>query len=75
MALNRLESGWDIVDDIPIYYLDLIQFREVSNYIADKTGVVHQSPQLILIKNGKAVYDSSHNGIQVDQVKTALASI
>ncbi|MEZ5009190.1 MAG: bacillithiol system redox-active protein YtxJ [Chitinophagales bacterium] len=72
MAKNRLESNWDLDENTPLYYLDLIQYRNISNLIAEKTGVVHQSPQLILFKNGKAVYNASHSGISVDQVKAAV---
>jgi bacillithiol system protein YtxJ len=47
------------------YYLDLLEFRPISNEIAGRFGVMHQSPQIILIKNGNAVYTASHSDIQV----------
>ncbi len=72
MAKNRLESSWKINEDLPVYYLDLIQFRNVSNLIAEKTGVTHQSPQLIVIKNGKATYNASHNGINSAEAQSSL---
>ncbi len=72
VAKNRLESNWDLDENTPIYYLDLIRYRSISNLIAEKLGVEHQSPQLILIKNGEAVYNASHNGIQVSDIKTAI---
>jgi len=62
MALARLEKGWD-VEKIPIYFLDLISYREISNAIADRYGVTHESPQLILVKDGKAIFNSSHMSI------------
>lgn len=73
MAKSRFERGWDI--DVTImepYYLDLIAFRSVSNKIASDLGVAHQSPQVILIKDGEAVYDTSHNDINVADLKTYL---
>lgn len=65
MALNRLSRNWKTEDSEKVkpYYLDLIGFREISNKIAEEFGVYHQSPQVILIKNGKATYDNSHMGI------------
>jgi len=51
-----------------VYYLDLIQFRNVSNQIAERLKVVHQSPQLIVIKNGQAIHDASHHSINADKI-------
>jgi bacillithiol system protein YtxJ len=70
MAKSRVEREWNL--EFPIYYLDLIQFRSVSNLIAEKSGVVHQSPQLIVFQNGLPIYDASHSGIIIDDIKTEL---
>lgn len=72
MALKQFESEFDFADRVQPYFLDLIAFREVSNEIAARFGVVHQSPQLILIKEGKAVYDVSHSDIDAGALKTKL---
>lgn len=50
------------------YYLDLIANRDVSNKIEEVLHVEHQSPQLILIKNGKSIYDTSHMGINYGEL-------
>lgn len=72
MAKNRLEMSWDIADDeVETYFLDLIRFRDVSNAIADTFGIRHESPQAILIKDGRAVYNASHLNIKVDDLKVA----
>ncbi|QQR97364.1 MAG: bacillithiol system redox-active protein YtxJ [Sphingobacteriales bacterium] len=68
MAKNRIEKEWN--HQFPIYYLDLLQHRDVSNHIADVTNIEHQSPQLIVIKNGKPIYDASHNFIYVNDITT-----
>ncbi|MBK9327917.1 MAG: bacillithiol system redox-active protein YtxJ [Sphingobacteriales bacterium] len=70
MAKSRLEREWNL--DIPVYYLDLIQFRTLSNLIAGYSGVEHQSPQLIVFQGGTAVYNASHNTIQVNTLKEEL---
>jgi len=73
MAKSRFERNWDIDEaEIEPYYLDLIAYRPVSNKIAETLGVVHQSPQVILIKNGKATYNTSHNDITVEALKSIL---
>lgn len=73
-ALARLERGFDEGAGIKAYYLDLIAYRDVSNAIAVRYGVEHQSPQVIVVKNGKAVYTESHMAIQAaDIIEQALA--
>ncbi len=56
-------------EGIRFYYLDLIRYRQVSNKIADMFSVYHESPQVLLIKNGECVYDESHNGIMMDEIE------
>ena len=74
MAKSRLERGWDISDEAAdIYYLDLIQYRNVSNAIATNLGVQHQSPQVIVLRNGKAIYNASHSAIYAQSIKEHLA--
>ena len=50
-------------DEFVAHYLDLLNYREISNEIADHFEVVHQSPQLLVVKNGKVVTHASHEGI------------
>jgi bacillithiol system protein YtxJ len=68
MAKSRLERSWSFSDEaLPVYYLDVIQHRDVSNFIADSTGIRHESPQLIVWKEGKVVYSASHIAISVEE--------
>jgi len=48
---------------LKVYYLDLLNFREVSSKVSEVFEVIHQSPQLLVIKNGISVYNESHNEI------------
>lgn len=70
-AKARLERQWDaaVGDEVKLYYLDLHRFRSVSNAVASRFGVIHESPQLLLIQDGRCVYDASHLGIEVRAVK------
>src|SRR4051812_33653689 len=64
MALARLERQWNFnIDNIDAFYLDLLQYRNISNELADRFDVIHQSPQILLIKDGKCVFHTSHNDI------------
>lgn len=68
-ALKQFENEFDLHDKIDAYFLDLLEFRAISNEIASRFGIMHQSPQLLLIKEGKVLYDASHSDIQADELK------
>ena len=72
MALSRFEREWDSSQHIQLFYLDLIAFRQLSNEISEVLNVEHQSPQLILLNQGKVIYTASHNGISAQEIKSAL---
>jgi len=57
-ALDRLERNWkeEEMNDVKPFYLDLLKHRDISRQIADEFLVEHQSPQILLIENGHAVY-------------------
>ncbi len=63
MVLNMFTSNYKAEKDADIYFLDLHAHREVSNAVASKFQVLHQSPQLLIIKNGEATYHTSHGAI------------
>ena len=62
LVKNKLERKWNINEagELKTYYLDLINNRDISNQIASEFGVFHESPQVLIIRNGKSVYDASH---------------
>jgi bacillithiol system protein YtxJ len=72
MALKQFESEYDLEDKVDVYFLDLLEHRDISNEIATRFGVYHQSPQLLLIKSGKSVYDVSHSDIDAGELKGKL---
>ena len=72
MALKQFESEFDLEDKVYVYFLDLLEYRDISNEIASRFNVYHQSPQLLLIKEGKSVYDVSHSDIDAGELKRKL---
>ncbi|MCB0737600.1 MAG: bacillithiol system redox-active protein YtxJ [Bacteroidetes bacterium] len=73
MVKDQLESAWNLSeDDLEFYYLDLLAHRDISNLIASQYGVVHQSPQILVIKDGKSVFDTSHQMISVRAIANAI---
>ena len=67
MAFSRFERS-EAPDSIDFYYLDLLNYRNISAAIADTFQVHHESPQVVLIKNGECIYDESHYGIMMDDL-------
>jgi len=72
MALKQFENEFNSSDKVTPYFLDLIAHRDISNEIASRFGVTHQSPQLILIKEGKAIYNVSHSDIDAEELGTKV---
>ena len=72
IAKNRLEMEWGFGEEaLEAYYLDLHRFRMVSNHIADRFGVQHESPQVLVIRDGMATYDASHLSIRAEALLPA----
>ena len=64
MVIKQFEKAYDLSENnLDLYYLDLLNYRNVSNEIAIKFKVMHQSPQLLVIKNGVVVAHDSHGAI------------
>jgi len=55
-----------------VYFLDLLAYRKISDAIAEQYNVPHQSPQLLLIKNGECLYDEALYDISVEATAKAL---
>ncbi|WP_236975797.1 bacillithiol system redox-active protein YtxJ [Membranihabitans maritimus] len=67
---NRLEKqSLAGISDYPIHYLDLIQHREISNLIAERFTITHESPQLLVISKGRCIYHSSHLDVSIEHLE------
>ncbi|HEX2608496.1 MAG TPA: bacillithiol system redox-active protein YtxJ [Flavisolibacter sp.] len=67
VAFKRLQKE-DQPADIDFYFLDLLANRNLSNKIAELFKVPHESPQILVIKDGSCIYDESHLGISMDEI-------
>ncbi len=67
VALSRLQKS-EQSSDVDFYFLDLIAHRNLSNKVAEVFGVHHESPQVLVIRNGACVYDESHMGISMSEI-------
>ncbi len=67
MAKNRLERSIQ-PDELDFYFLDLLKYRSISAKIVEDFKVYHESPQILVIKNGECIYDESHSAIDMDEI-------
>ena len=73
MAKRRFESDWSAIpEEIPLYFLDLIAHRDVSNKIAEIFHVHHESPQILVIENGECIFEASHSEIDAEEIASVI---
>jgi bacillithiol system protein YtxJ len=72
LAKSRVEKMFSDKDHF--YLLDLLQYRNISNTIASDLQITHESPQVLVIKNGHCVYHESHTAINYDDIIAACAA-
>lgn len=70
-ALHRLQRAWQATDG-PVHLLDLLRHRALSDAIAARYGVRHESPQVLVIRDGRCVYEASHLAITYAEVRRQL---
>lgn len=74
MAKRRFELDWNnLPENVTLYFLDLIKYRDISSQVAQDFHVYHQSPQLLLIKDGECILDQSHGGISLEEALAELS--
>lgn len=73
MVLKEFEKNYAIQNNkIELYFLDLLNHRDLSNEIATKYQITHQSPQILVIKNGTCIYNKSHENIDVKELEKII---
>lgn len=69
MVFNRFLKEWDTENKtVSPVYLDLLSFRPVSDSAASAFGVKHESPQILIIRNGECIYSATHAAITAKEV-------
>lgn len=73
-TLDRLERHWNDQEMARVkpYFLDLLNYREISNSLATQFEVEHESPQILLIDKGRSVLDLSHFEIDYQEIRSAI---
>ena len=64
---------------VPVYLIDVVEDRPAAQYVAEQVGVTHESPQVILLEKGRAVWHASHFDLAgealQEQVETCLSPL
>ncbi|AUP77573.1 bacillithiol system redox-active protein YtxJ [Flavivirga eckloniae] len=64
MVMRQFVNDYNLTEkDLDLYYLDLLNHRDVSDEVGYKFQLIHESPQLLVIKNGVVVAHASHGAI------------
>ncbi|NDV44074.1 bacillithiol system redox-active protein YtxJ [Flagellimonas sediminis] len=72
MVLSMFTQSYDLDADCDLYFLTIQHHRDISNEIAQKFGVRHESPQLLVVKNGEVTFHTSHGAIADTDLKQKL---
>jgi bacillithiol system protein YtxJ len=68
MVYNRLNTSLEHSEEASWVILDLLSHRDISNFVASESKIVHESPQIIIFWKGKPVYSASHTAITMPGV-------
>jgi len=74
LMMNMLEREWNCseLENIKTYFINIIAYRHISNMIESEFDVYHESPQVLIIENGKSIHDVSHGKIRYENLKEVL---
>lgn len=75
LSAKKVVDRSDLINTSEIFYIDVIQHRDVSNYLEEKLDVKHESPQLIVSLKNNVLYHASHAAIDPDKVQELLTEL
>jgi bacillithiol system protein YtxJ len=71
-ALNQIKGFAEMCAEVPVYMVDVVINRDVSNAVALRVGVPHESPQVILLRRSEPIWHASHGGVRAKAIAAAL---
>ena len=75
IAFEEISSLRQLHGDVPVYLVDVVHSRPLSRYIAECVGVVHASPQAIILRAGVPAWHGSHFDLRAEVIARRLASL
>ncbi len=73
-AMQEVRTFADDHPDIPVYVVDVLGQRSLSQQLERQLGIEHESPQVIVLKNGKPKWNRSGSRIRLDAIEYAVQS-
>ncbi len=61
--------------DTPVFQIDVITARELSQNLARRLGIPHQSPQVIVLRSGEPIWNDSHSRVQKEALELAIQKV
>ncbi len=75
IAYEEMRSLRLLHGDVPVYLVDVVHSRPLSRYIAERVGVVHASPQAIILRAGVPAWHGSHFDLRAETMARRLTSL
>ena len=75
MAYEEMRSLRRLQQDVPVYLVDVVHSRPLSRYIAERLGIVHASPQVIILRAGVPAWHGSHFDLRADTMARQLEAL
>ncbi len=75
LAYEEIRSLRRLHRDVPVYIVDVVHARSLSRYIAERVGIVHASPQAIILRDGVPAWHGSHYDLRADVMARRLVSL
>jgi bacillithiol system protein YtxJ len=75
IAYEEMRSLGRLQQDVPLYLIDVINSRPLSRSIAERVGVVHASPQAIILRAGVPAWHGSHFDLRADTMARKLEAL
>ena len=74
-AFTEVSVFADAHPELPIFLVDVVVQRGLSQQIAQELGVQHASPQVILVAGGQPLWNASHRDVTVQAIEHALGAL
>jgi bacillithiol system protein YtxJ len=75
IAYQEMRSLRQLHRDVPVYLVDVVQSRPLSRFIAERVGIVHASPQAIILRAGVPAWHGSHLDLRAEVMAQRLESL
>jgi bacillithiol system protein YtxJ len=73
MAFQEVAALNEEYPDVPVFVIDVVAERRLARYVAERTGITHHSPQIILLVHGEPAWSVTHFDVRADELSERLS--